>query len=111
DGSCVDPVVKRNVFDYDAPQEQVQEGPPPQITNPKKTYVVIARAPDSPEIPAPPIFPSSQHKARVYVLSKKGQIQQQVIDVPPGPNPNPEVYFLYYNDEGDNPQLPGRFDL
>ncbi|MCL4149120.1 UNVERIFIED_CONTAM: hypothetical protein GTU68_014252, partial [Idotea baltica] len=110
DGSCVRPIVTKNVFLYAAPQQEVKYGPPPHIPPPKVDYnIVFVRTPEAPEGLDPIVVPPPQQKTLVYVLSKNGQINQQVIEVPAGPNQSPEVFYVNYND-GENPQLPGGVD-
>jgi len=107
DGSCVHPHVTRNVFVYAAPKLQATYGPPPHIPKPRINYnVVFVRTPEHPGGLEPIVVPPPQQKTIVYVLTKNGQIGQQVIEVPAGPHQSPEVFYVNYND-GDNPNLPG----
>ncbi|CAL4152769.1 unnamed protein product, partial [Meganyctiphanes norvegica] len=112
DGNCVTPEVSRNVFVYAAPQQEQSYQPPPQIPAPKVEYnLVFVRAPEALDSADPIIVPPPQQKTLVYVLSKKQQFAgQQVINVPSGPNQEPEVYYVNY-EEGDNPTLPGGIAL
>ncbi|MCL4128304.1 UNVERIFIED_CONTAM: hypothetical protein GTU68_041790, partial [Idotea baltica] len=111
DGSCVEPIVNRNVYLYNAPRIQHNVGPKPQIPKPKVEYnVVFVRTPEGPQGQKPIVVPPPQQKTLVYVLTKSGTLDQQVIEVPAGPNQSPEVFYINYN-EGDNPQLAGGLDL
>merc|ERR1719187_2229215 len=60
---------------------------------------------------APLIVLPPQQRNVVYILSKRPEAQaQQVIDIP-AQNQAPEVYFVNYNDENEDLQLPGGFNL
>ncbi|MCL4142687.1 UNVERIFIED_CONTAM: hypothetical protein GTU68_005025, partial [Idotea baltica] len=111
DGSCVQPTVSRNVYLYSAPRIQYKVGPRPEIPAPKVDYnVVFVRTPEGPQAIDPIVVPPPQQKTLVYVLTKSGEIEQKVIEVPAGPSDAPEVIYVNYND-GDNPQLAGGLDL
>ena len=111
DGKCVRPVVSRNVYLYNAPQQRILVRPPPYIPEPKIHYnYVFVKSPDPVSGPKPLIVPPTQEKTLVYVLSKNPDYQnQEVIELSDRPD-EPEVYFVNYKD-GENPTLPGGIDL
>ncbi|XP_042887322.1 ATP-dependent RNA helicase A-like, partial [Penaeus japonicus] len=113
DGSCVVPIISRNVFVYDAPEQPEEESdqsqniPPPRVNH----NIVFVRVPGKGAAPEPIVVPPPRQQNIVYVLNKDdGGGGQQVIEVPAPPPSNPEVYFVNYA-EGDNPQLPSGVDL
>ncbi|CAL4224080.1 unnamed protein product, partial [Meganyctiphanes norvegica] len=112
DGSCVTPMVSRNVFVYAAPQQDADYGQAPELPTPKVEYnLVFVRTPEALDGAEPIVVPPPQQKTLVYVLSKKQTLNgQQLIEVPAGPAQQPEVFYVNYND-GDNPQLPGGVSL
>lgn len=112
-GSCVTPVVTRNVFVYDAPEQpQRQSGPRTNVAPPKINHnILFARIPEGGAGPEPIVVPPPRQKNVVYVLNKnEGGRGQQVIEVPPPPPSDPEVIFVSYA-KGENPQLPISVDL
>ncbi|CAL4130421.1 unnamed protein product, partial [Meganyctiphanes norvegica] len=113
DGSCVTPMVSRNIFVFAAPEQQPSyRGPAPELPTPKVEYnIVFVRTPEGASGVEPIVVPPPQQKTLVYVLSKNQEIAgQRVIEVPAGPAQQPEVYYVNY-DEGENPTLPGGVDL
>ena len=111
DGRCVRPKVSRNIFSYAAPEQTYEQGPAPNIPDPKVEYnIIFVRTPEDPEGVEPIVVPPPVQKTLVYVLNKAGDIEgQKVIEVD-SPVHQPEVYYVNYN-EGDNPTLPGGIDL
>ncbi|XP_069993202.1 uncharacterized protein [Penaeus vannamei] len=113
DGSCVTPVVTRNVFVYDAPEQpQRQSGPRTNVAPPKINHnILFARIPEGGAGPEPIVVLPPRQKNVVYVLNKnEGGRGQRVIEVPPPPPSDPEVIFVSYA-KGENPQLPIGVDL
>ena len=111
DGSCVKPIVNKNIFLYNAPAMKLTYGPPPKIPDPAIDYnYVFIRAPNAVLGPKPVVVPPPQQKTLVYVLSEQPQAQQQPVIEVPSAVTEPEVFFINYN-EGENPTLPGGIDL
>ena len=111
DGTCVTPIVTRELYLYNAPEVAVEHGPAPKLPDPKILYnLVFVRTPEAKPGPKPLVAPAPQQKTLVYVLTKKGYPQQQeLIQVESKPT-KPEVYFVNYK-EGANVDLPGGIDL
>nr|XP_027209559.1 uncharacterized protein LOC113803053 [Penaeus vannamei] len=112
DGSCVVPIVTRNVFVYDAPEQpQGESGPPPSIPPPRVDHnILFVRIPEEGPGPEPIIVPPPKQENIVYVLNKSGGDGGQRVIVTVAPPSNPEVYFVNY-EEGENPTLPIGVDL
>ncbi|XP_042887318.1 pupal cuticle protein 36a-like [Penaeus japonicus] len=113
DGSCVVPIISRNVFVYDAPEQpQDDSGPPPSIPPPRVDHnILFVRIPEEGPGAEPIIVPPPRQESIVYVLNKSGgDGGQRVIEVTAAPPSNPEVYFVNY-EEGENPTLPIGVDL
>lgn len=111
DGRCVEPIVTRNLFLYNAPAPRITYGPAPYIPDPKVHYnYVFVRTAGAVVGAKPIVVAPPQQKTLVYLLNKRPEEQtQQLIEVPGKPS-QPEVYFVNYND-GENPTLPGGIDL
>ncbi|KAF2358673.1 Vitellinogen open beta-sheet [Trinorchestia longiramus] len=111
-GRCVKPVLLKNVFLFKAPFVNAPKVPVPKIPKPKILYnYVYVNSADSVKSPKPIVVPPPQEKTLVYVLNKRPEpIRQEVIEVPPHQDTDPEVFFINYN-EGQNQQLPGGVDL
>lgn len=111
DGSCVEPIVQRNLYVYSAPPLPSRSQASAKAPRPRVDYnIVFVRTPEGSVGQKPIVVPPPQQKTLVYVLTRNGQISQQVIEVPAGGSQAPEVYYINY-DEGDNPQLVGGIDL
>ncbi|XP_063841087.1 uncharacterized protein LOC135089435 [Scylla paramamosain] len=111
DGVCQQPEVTKTVFVFEAPQRPQTYQPPPIIPKPKVHKELIFIRPPEQERPAPPVvLPAPQKQSTIFLLSKKQEQEQQVIQLPPGPNHTPNVYFVHYED-GENPILPDGTDL
>lgn len=111
DGKCTQPLVSKNVFVYDAPPIEPIVVPPPELPRPKVDFnIVFVRTPEKPKNLDPIVVPPPQKKTLVYVLSQNPLLEQDVIEVPPGPPQTPEVYYINYN-KGDNPSLAGGVSL
>ncbi|XP_047487189.1 pupal cuticle protein 36-like [Penaeus chinensis] len=111
DGSCVTPVVNRNVFVFDVPEQKEPIGPPPSIPPPRVDHnILFVRLPEEGEGPEPIVVPPPRQENIVYVLNKKDEQAQRVIEVPAHPPSDPEIYFVNY-EEGENPTLPIGVDL
>lgn len=113
DGTCVVPIITRNVFLYDAPKSIQQPGgtppslPPPKIDN----NIIFVRLPEGGIGTEPVIVPPPRQESIIYVLNKNdGSGGQRVIEVTAPPPSNPEVYFVTYG-EGESPTLPIGVDL
>uniref|UniRef100_A0A6A7G8W8 Protein FAM98A-like n=1 Tax=Hirondellea gigas TaxID=1518452 RepID=A0A6A7G8W8_9CRUS len=111
DGKCVQPIITRNLFLYNAPAPKIRYGPIPYIPEPKIHYnYVFVRTPSAVNAPTPIVIPPPQQKTLIYLLSRRpAPHEQELIELPSTPS-QPEVYFVNYND-GDNPLLPGGIDL
>ncbi|MCL4167477.1 UNVERIFIED_CONTAM: hypothetical protein GTU68_064653, partial [Idotea baltica] len=110
-GNCVEAITSSNVFVFSGPNLPVSYGPPPYIPKPKIDYnIVFVRTPEQAGQLDPIIVPPPQQRTIVYVLTKNGQVGQQVIEVPGAPGQAPEVFYVNYND-GDNPTLAGGVQL
>ena len=110
-GICVDPEVLQNVFVYNSPSTPPPYVPRPYIPKPKlEVDVVYVRTPEQPETPEPIVIPPPQKRTLVYVLTKNGETEQRVIEVPAGPGQTPQVFYVNY-DEGDNPVVGGGLTL
>ncbi|XP_018025326.1 uncharacterized protein LOC108680898 isoform X2 [Hyalella azteca] len=111
-GRCVEPIVRKNVFLFKSPQVKAPQLPPPVIPKPKILFnYVYVNSGNDVRKPNPIVVPPPQEKTLVYVLRKRPEpIRQEVIEVPPQPDSDPEVFFINYN-EGQNQQLPGGVDL
>ncbi|XP_053627781.1 uncharacterized protein [Cherax quadricarinatus] len=111
DGSCVTPLVTRNLFVYKAPPVAPLVGPKPYIPPPKVEHnVIFIHAPESGLGVEPIIVPPPQQKNVVYVLNKRPEIDHKVVHIPQPEQHTPQVYFVNYA-EGDNPTLPTGGDL
>nr|XP_045581426.1 translation initiation factor IF-2-like [Procambarus clarkii] len=111
DGSCVTPLVTRNLFVYSAPDLAPVIGPRPYIPPPTVEHnILFIRAPESGPGPEPIVVPPPQQKNTLYVLGKRPAYNQQIIQVPAPEQESPDVYFVNYGD-GDNPSLPTGEDL
>lgn len=111
DGNCVEPIVNKNIFLYNAPPIRVNFGPAPYIPDPEVDFnYVFIKSPSAVLAPEPLIVPPADQKTLVYVLSEQPKIQQQQVIQVPGVPTKPEVFFINYND-GENPTLPGGINL
>nr|XP_045581816.1 glycine-rich protein 23-like [Procambarus clarkii] len=111
DGSCVTPLVTRNLYVYKAPPVSPIIGPKPYVPPPKVEHNVIFI--HSPEVgfgQEPIVVPPPVQKNVVYVLNKRPELDQKVVHVPAPEQQTPQVYFVNYAD-GDNPTLPTGGDL
>lgn len=112
DGSCIVPEITRKVFVVSVPRQTPQlsdslpDIPPPRVDH----NILFVRLPEGGVGPAPIVVPPPRQDNIVYVLSKKSQNGQRVIEVPAPPPSEPEIYFVNY-DDGENPTLPGGVDL
>ncbi|KAL7631250.1 UNVERIFIED_CONTAM: hypothetical protein RMT77_018450 [Armadillidium vulgare] len=111
DGTCVIPIINKNIYLYAAPEIPPVYAPPPHIPKPQIDYnIVFVKTPDLPDDLEPIVVPPPQQKTLVYVLNKAGEIKgQEVIEVPSIPT-KPEVFYINYKD-GENLQLPGGLDI
>ncbi|MCL4154723.1 UNVERIFIED_CONTAM: hypothetical protein GTU68_012865, partial [Idotea baltica] len=106
-GVCVQAEIGQNVFIYNGPAIEPSYQPTPYVPRPRIEYnIVYVHTPEQPAGPDPIVIPPPKQRYIVYVLTKIGQQGQQVIQVPAGPNQEPEVYYVNYND-GDNPTIGG----
>ena len=111
DGTCVTPIINKNVFLYNAPEMHASFGPKPVIPDPEINYnYVFIRAPSPIIGPEPIVVPPAQQKTLVYVLSEEPDVQQQEVIEVQSDVTKPEVFFIKYN-KGENPTLPGGIDL
>merc|ERR1712212_690156 len=112
DGNCVEPIVTKNVFVYDVPQQQQPSGPPPVIPPPRvEENILFVRLPEGGAGPEPIVIPPPRQNNIVYILNKNdGLGEQRVIEVEAPPPSNPEVILVNYQ-EGENPILPIGVDL
>ncbi|XP_045136954.1 extensin-3-like [Portunus trituberculatus] len=111
DGVCDHPEVTKTVFVFEAPQRPRTYRPPPPIPKPRIHNELIFIRPPEQELPAAPVVvPAPQKKSTIFLLSKKQEHEQQVIQLPPEPHHTPNVYFVHYED-GENPILPDGTDL
>jgi len=106
------PQVTRNLFLYQAPAQGPAQVNPASIPARKVHYnFVFVRTANGAGGVRPVVAPAPEQKTLVYVLSKRPSAQnQQVIEVPHNPT-QPEVFFVNYDNEGDNTQLPGGVTL
>ncbi|MCL4167151.1 UNVERIFIED_CONTAM: hypothetical protein GTU68_024413, partial [Idotea baltica] len=111
-GACVDATVSKTIFLYESPFPDYEEDlPAPKVPKPKlDVNYVFVRTPQQPPAPDPVVVPPPQQRTLVYVLTKNGQKEQQVIEVPTRPGQPPDVFYVNYN-EGDNPLLAGGLTL
>ncbi|XP_037791956.1 pupal cuticle protein 36-like [Penaeus monodon] len=72
--------------------------------------ILFVRLPEEGEGPEPIVVPPPRQENIVYVLNKKDEQAQRVIEVPAHPPSDPEIYFVNY-EEGENPTLPIGVDL
>ncbi|MCL4146880.1 UNVERIFIED_CONTAM: hypothetical protein GTU68_014549, partial [Idotea baltica] len=87
------------------PAIQPSAGPAPYVPQPKIVYnTVYVNTPDQSAGSDPIVIPPPQQRYIVYVMTKIGQQEQQVIQVPAGDNEEPGVFYVNYN-EGDDFQL------
>ena len=111
DGKCVEPLINRNIFLYQAPQVKIRSGPLPDIPDPQIDYnYVFIKSPSSVIGPDPIVVPPAQQKTLVYILSEEPKLQSQPVIEVPSKVSEPEVFFINYKD-GENPTLPGGIDL
>lgn len=111
DGSCAFPKLTKNVYVFTSPEVKHPYVPPQSLPPPEVEHnVVFIRTPDAGGPPEPIVIPPPRQENVVYVLSKKEQEVPKVIEVPGDGPQTPQVYYVNY-DEGDNPILPGGFDL
>jgi len=108
DGSCGVPEVSRKIFVF-AAQPTVQPPPPKQPDPEVNIDVILVKTPGQAGPIDPVVVPPTEQKTVVYVLSKRPQQQQEVIEVPSSVD-EPEVFFVNYQ-PGENPKLPGGIDL
>lgn len=112
DGSCIVPEITRKVYVVSVPKQTPQSSdslpdlPPPRVDH----NILFVRLPEGGVGPDPIIVPPPRQDNIVYVLSKRNQNGQRVIEVPAPPPSEPEIYFVNY-DDGENPTLPGGLDL
>lgn len=111
DGNCVVPEISRSLFLYDPPKlPKRPSGRPPVLPPPTiERNIMFVRLPKSGP-PEPLIIPPPRQNTAVYVLNKKIEREQKIIELPGIPQSKPEVYFVNY-DDGENPALPGGYDL
>ena len=112
DGSCVEPIINKQIYVYAAPPAQkIRSIPPSILPRPKVNYnIVFVRTPEQTGSVKPIVIPPPQMKTLVYVLNRRpDDLEREIIDFPINPT-KPEVYFVNYAD-GENPQLPGGIDL
>ncbi|XP_069937904.1 ATP-dependent RNA helicase glh-2-like [Cherax quadricarinatus] len=111
DGSCVTPVVTRNLYVYNAPAVSSMVGPRPYVPPPRIEHnILFIRTPEGGPGQEPIIVPPPRQKNVVYVLNRITEQGQNVIQVPAPEQESPQVYFVNYG-EGDNPSLPTGGDL
>ena len=106
------PEVTRNIYVYDAPQQEAApRAAPRNIPKPKVYYnLVFVRTPKPNALSEPVVVPPPQQKTLIYVLNQKPNGQdQQVIEVP-SKFSKPEVYYVSYDDQV-NYDLPVGIDL
>ncbi|MCL4126968.1 UNVERIFIED_CONTAM: hypothetical protein GTU68_053309, partial [Idotea baltica] len=104
-GICVEAVFSQSTYVFQGPPTSSVAGPPPVVPPPRVDYdVVFVRTPEQQQGGETIVIPPPQKRTIVYVLTKNGSGQQQVIEVPAGPDQAPEVFYVNYND-GDNPTL------
>jgi len=111
-GGAGEPQITRNLFLFAAPP-QAQVDVNPASLPPRKVHhnFVFIRASNGFGGAKPIVAPAPEQKTLVYVLSKRpGAQNQEVIEVPHNPT-QPEVFFVNYDNEGDNTQLPGGVSL
>ncbi|KAF2359949.1 protein of unknown function DUF243 [Trinorchestia longiramus] len=109
DGVCGVPEVNRKIYVF-AAKPTFQKPVAAPIPEPEVNIdVILVKTPESITGAKPIVVPPPEQKTVVYVLSKRPQVGQDVIEVPSVPE-EPEVYFVNY-DDGDNPILPGGIDL
>lgn len=112
DGSCIVPEITRKVYVVSVPKQTPQPSdslpdlPPPRVDH----NILFVRLPEGGVGPDPVVVPPPRQNNIVYVLSKRNQNGQRVIEVPAPPPSEPEIYFVNY-DDGENPTLPGGLDL
>jgi len=110
-GDCVDAMVTRNIYLYEAPALPVPAPIPPENIPQPKVHLnfVFIRTPTASSTQKPMVVAPKQ-KTLVYVLSKKPTASETpVIEVEATPS-QPEVFFVEYN-EGEDAQLPGDVTL
>lgn len=111
DGSCVEPIVRRNLFVYRAPAVSPIVGPRPDVPPPRVEHnVVFIHTPNNLFGNDPVVVPPPQQKNVIYVLNKRPEIDPSVLEFPPPEQVAPEIFFVNYAD-GENPQLPSGGDL
>lgn len=112
DGSCVVPEITRKIFVFSVPkQPRVDNASFPSLPPPRVDHnVLFVRLPEGGAAPEPIVVPPPRQESIIYVLNKQEEQTQRVIEVPAQPPSEPEIYFVNY-EEGDNPTLPGGFDL
>lgn len=109
DGVCGVPEVNRKIYVFAAkPSYQAPiaaRAPEPEVN----IDVILVKAPEVNGGGKPIVVPPPEQKTVVYVLSKRPQQEQEIIEIPSVAE-EPEVFFVNY-DDGDNPILPGGIDL
>ena len=111
DGVCQHPEVTRRVYVYTPPVTPRSYIPPPPLPKPRvHTNVLIIRTPEDEEPLHPVVVPPAAQKNVIYVLDKKQENPQRVIELPPQPHHKPDVFFVHYKD-GENPILHDGTDL
>ena len=111
DGKCVRPVIKRNVFAFSVPESLKPEPPAPVVPNPEIDYDVIFLKSEQDPARNVVVVPPPQQRTLVYILREDpASIAPDVIELPGSATGVPEVFYINY-DEGENPELPGGFQL
>ncbi|MCL4135223.1 UNVERIFIED_CONTAM: hypothetical protein GTU68_026804, partial [Idotea baltica] len=110
-GVCVEADVTQTTFVYEGhpvtyPEEPAYEVPIPRV----EFNILFLRAPEPQPHNDPIVVPPPLRRTVVYVLTRNADGQQRVIEVPAGPEQEPEVFYVNYND-GDNPELTGGLSL
>ncbi|MCL4154309.1 UNVERIFIED_CONTAM: hypothetical protein GTU68_039356 [Idotea baltica] len=110
-GNCEQPEIYKNIIFFESPVPEVLNSPPPVVPKPRVDYnIVFVHTPKQQVSPEPIVIAPPEKRTIVYVLTKNGQSQQQVIEVPASPGQAPEVFYVNYN-EGDDHVLPGGMSL
>ena len=101
----------RNLYVYRAPELTPIIGPRPPVPSPRVEHnILFIHTADGITNQQPVVVPPPQQKNVVYLLSKRPQLDQQLIHVPAGEQEAPEIFFVNYA-EGENPSLPTGGDL
>ncbi|MPC65829.1 hypothetical protein E2C01_059965 [Portunus trituberculatus] len=110
DGSCVTPYVTRRLYVFEAPKLPRYPTPPPLLPPPRIVKnVLYVRTPEEDPSPAPIVLPPIE-KNIVYILNKRHEAKQKVIEAPIPQEETPEVYYVDYTNH-DNPEFPTGGDL